>query len=74
MKCDKCNIAQYMCQICFLSLGTARIGNKSIFVRSEIWKHNHRNLKRGDLDSNLGSAPSTFKNEYTLNKSKATVL
>ena len=66
MKCDTCNIARYMCQLCFLSPGTARLGNKSIFVRSEIWKHNHRHLKRGDLDSNLGSAASTIKNDDTV--------
>ena len=57
-----------MCKLCFLSPGTVRIGNKSIFVRSEMWRHNVRHLKRGDLDSNLGSVASTFKKDDTLNK------
>ena len=58
----------------FKSPDTVRIGNKSIFVRSEMWRHNVRHLKRGDLDSNLGSMAYTFKNDNRLNKPKATVL
>ena len=70
MKCNICNITRYMCKLCLLSPGSVRIGNKSIFVRSEMWRHNHRHLKHGDLNTNIGTTDNTFDKDNRRIKSK----
>ena len=53
LKCDTCNINRYVCKICLKPMGTMRTGYKKLLVQNEMWRHNIRHLKRGDLDGDI---------------------
>ena len=51
MKCNACDIKRCVFEICLQSPNTIIMGNKSLLLRSEMWRHNCRHLKLGDLDN-----------------------
>ena len=67
MKCNACEITRYVCKICIQSPNSIRMGHKELIVRSKMWRHNLRHLKRDDLESKLDNMDN---NDFNKGKQK----